>query len=58
MFNWGFIRSSDLVTPDNNIVYSDLDNSFVVFCCKTTNVYISIVMMVILNDDGVTGKRL
>ena len=25
---------------------------------STTNVYISIVMMVILNDDGVTGRRL
>ena len=47
--------SIDLVTPDN---MSDLDNSFVVSCCKITNVYTYIVMMVILNDDGVTGTRL
>ena len=49
-----FSSTDDLVTPDNR---SDLDNSFVVSCYKTTNVCISIVMLVIVNDDGVTGTR-
>ena len=35
-----------------------IDNSPVVLCCNTTNVYcISIVIMVICNDDGVTFSQ-
>ena len=45
--------TTDLVTPE--IILTLIST---IFCCKATNAYIRIVMMVILNDDGVTGRRL